>query len=389
MTQNASQSGYLSRSWHLLTQDRGWIKPILLLALAMFVPVAGPLAVMGYAFEWARLIAWGADGAPKQTGVKVGELIKAGWRAFIPALVWGLVLATICSVLLGFLGLFLWGTAYEVVEVLVAVAAGFVELIIAVASLRAVIYERIGAGMGIGHVFKMVGRDPEGLVRVWLIPLIGGVALGLIAFVLMMVMVMACVPALTQIAFGTMGMGGYPMGQYVEPASIQALIWSILSTVLPLVVVFGYILSVMGLIVEMTCMGALGLWTRQFDVAAWGDPSDPLPDETPALPNPSPSAAMGTEGPSRPIQEDPGPSDAAPVVPVVPAAPTANDEVREPPVTPDDDPSPTPEAPTPKVVTITTPDDEDEGDDDGGDGQSPWDDVVEIPLTTPRDDDED
>lgn len=43
---------YFSHSWALLTRDKGWIKPILVLAIAMFVPIVGPLAVIGYAYEW-------------------------------------------------------------------------------------------------------------------------------------------------------------------------------------------------------------------------------------------------------------------------------------------------------------------------------------------------
>lgn len=78
---------YFSHSWKLLTRDKGWVKPILVLAIAMFVPVVGPLAVLGYALEWARLSAWGVDAAPKQRGVKIGGCLVAGWRAFVVILV--------------------------------------------------------------------------------------------------------------------------------------------------------------------------------------------------------------------------------------------------------------------------------------------------------------
>ena len=63
---------YFSRSWALMTKEKGWIKPILLMALACFVPIVGALGVLGYACEWARLSAWGVDSSPKQKGVKVG-----------------------------------------------------------------------------------------------------------------------------------------------------------------------------------------------------------------------------------------------------------------------------------------------------------------------------
>ena len=89
---------YFSHSWELLTRDKGWVKPILVLAIAMFVPILGPLAVLGYALEWARLSAWGVDAAPKQRGVKIGGCLVAGWRAFVVILVWMLLWSVATSV---------------------------------------------------------------------------------------------------------------------------------------------------------------------------------------------------------------------------------------------------------------------------------------------------
>lgn len=63
---------YFLRSWRMLTCRRGWVKPILVLSVAWLVPIAGPLALLGYALEWARLSAWGVDSSPKQSKVQVG-----------------------------------------------------------------------------------------------------------------------------------------------------------------------------------------------------------------------------------------------------------------------------------------------------------------------------
>ncbi len=39
---------YFARSWALLTRDRGWVKPVLLMTVALLVPIAGILGVAGY-----------------------------------------------------------------------------------------------------------------------------------------------------------------------------------------------------------------------------------------------------------------------------------------------------------------------------------------------------
>ena len=36
---------YFSRSWKMLTRDKGWLKPVLLLAVGSLVPILGFLVV--------------------------------------------------------------------------------------------------------------------------------------------------------------------------------------------------------------------------------------------------------------------------------------------------------------------------------------------------------
>ena len=72
---SAEKEAYYSRSWALLTRDKGWWKILLVAGIASFVPIVGPLGVFGYALEWARLTAWGVDASPKQKDVRVGECI--------------------------------------------------------------------------------------------------------------------------------------------------------------------------------------------------------------------------------------------------------------------------------------------------------------------------
>ena len=87
--------GFMS-SWRMLTRDKGWVKPLLVLTLVSWIPILGQIAVLGYGLEWARLTAWGVESAPKQRGVDYGKVISTGARAFLitisQAFVCGLVL---------------------------------------------------------------------------------------------------------------------------------------------------------------------------------------------------------------------------------------------------------------------------------------------------------
>ena len=47
----AGETNYYGRSWRLLTRDKGWIKVLLVMAIATVVPIAGPLGVLGYALS--------------------------------------------------------------------------------------------------------------------------------------------------------------------------------------------------------------------------------------------------------------------------------------------------------------------------------------------------
>lgn len=48
--------GFMS-SWRMLTRDKGWVKPLLVLTLVSWIPILGQIAVLGYGLEWARLTA--------------------------------------------------------------------------------------------------------------------------------------------------------------------------------------------------------------------------------------------------------------------------------------------------------------------------------------------
>ena len=87
--------GFMS-SWRMLTRDKGWVKPLLVLTLVSWIPILGQIAVLGYGLEWARLTAWGVESAPKQRGVDYGKVISTGARAFLITI----SLAFVCGLVL-------------------------------------------------------------------------------------------------------------------------------------------------------------------------------------------------------------------------------------------------------------------------------------------------
>ena len=77
------ETRYFSHAWALLTKDKGWPKVIVMLALWMLIPIVGWLWVLGYEAEWARLIAWGVEGSPKQKNINLSQCLTSGWRVFV------------------------------------------------------------------------------------------------------------------------------------------------------------------------------------------------------------------------------------------------------------------------------------------------------------------
>lgn len=278
-------SKYASRSWAMLTRDKGWIKPVLVLSAANFVPIAGGLGTSGYILEWARLTAWGIDASPKQKNVQVGTCIKSGWRAFVVSLGWGLCLALVMGILTaltdaipGVLGTLLAG----LVSLAVFAAEIFVAVILSIACIRTAIYERIGAGYRIDRVFDMVRRDTRGFFQLVLFVLLWSLAASVIVFVIALVIGIALVPVLIS--------AGYGGSEYAILAALSQTI----GIVIILALLLGYGFSIVMTACSLVFYNAVALWIRQFDVPAWGRSEDPLPqpkqdaepvlDEHPQLP---------------------------------------------------------------------------------------------------------
>lgn len=265
---------YFARSWALLTRDRGWIKPVLLLAAALLVPVVGTLGVLGYVVEWARLTAWGVASSPKQRRIQVGACIESGWRSFVVILAWNLCCSLVGAVLaavplLGALLAFVW-----------MLFSLFLGLVVMVAVMRAAIYQKIGAGLNVRAVWDMATRDVAGLVRVLGIQLAGAIVLGLTSTVVTVVSSVSLFPTVLRYA--------EYIERYADVMSDETamrvffdMIADILQVLALPIVVMALVSMVYAVFMLMIGYTSVALWMRQFDVPSWRGEKDPLPGGRP------------------------------------------------------------------------------------------------------------
>lgn len=264
---------YVSSSWAMLRRDKGWIKPVLVLACASFVPIVGWLGLTGYALEWARLTAWGVDSAPKQRGVNVGGCIKSGWRGFVVSLCFGLVAGVISSFFM-----FLLGGSVLAVPITWCLTIASVLLSL-VASLRATIYQRIGAGFQIDRIWEMIRADWKGLLKIGGVYLLIYLALG---FALSIVSFVALIPLVMRLAVGLQGYDMYDL-QYLDNESaryVVSQVFASLSYALPLIVIVIFLSTIVSVVMTLIGQNSIGLWMRQFNVSSWGASEDPIPTGT-------------------------------------------------------------------------------------------------------------
>ena len=309
---------YFSRAWSLLTREKGWWKPVAVCAAADLVPVAGPLGVLGYKLEWARLVAWGADVSPKRHGVRVGSCISSGWRGFLVLLVWSLVMGVIGGVcgalpLIGGLLSTLW-----------TICCLYLGMVVSVATLRATIYQKAGAGFSWKNLVELGRRDPSGLLSILGWEMLCYLVIALVSGIVLSVTALGAMPRIISLAseLGYYNSGLSPYGdlEYYVTQLAMELFFYVIAAFGPTLIVLALIALVLRNGISMVVYAALGLWIRQFDVANWGRSEEPLPSTAFAgekVTDAAPPVAPAT------VADAPA---EAPVRPTEPAAPVAEPE---------------------------------------------------------------
>lgn len=264
---------YLARSWALLTREKGWIKPVLLMSVALLVPVAGILGVMGYVIEWARLTSWGVNSGPKRHDVRLSKCLASGGRAFLVTvglgICWGLAGGVLAAVpLFGVLLGMLWG-----------IANFFAPLAIMVAVLRCTIYQRIRAGFRVTTIWEMISRDPYGLLRIFGMGIAGEALAAVVVFAVVLGALATTLPQIIYLVSYAIEYSAV-MDRSLGLAIGMQLLASLFSAALPALIVLYVVVVPISVILLMLLYTALGLWMRQFDVPAWGREEDPLPHDT-------------------------------------------------------------------------------------------------------------
>ena len=309
---------YFSRAWSLLTREKGWWKPVAVCAAADLVPVAGPLGVLGYKLEWARLVAWGADVSPKRHGVRAGSCISSGWRGFLVLLVWGLVMSVIGGVC-GALPLIggLLGTLWTI-------CCLYLGMVVSVATLRATIYQKAGAGFSWKNLVELGRRDPSGLFSILGWEMLCYLVIALVSGIVLSVTALGAMPRIISLAseLGYYNSGLSPYGdlEYYVTQLAMELFFYVIAAFGPTLIVLALIALVLRNGISMVVYAALGLWIRQFDVANWGRSEEPLPSTAFAgekVTDAAPPVAPAT------VADAPA---EAPVRPAEPAVPVAEPE---------------------------------------------------------------
>ena len=322
---------YFARSWALLTLEKGWWKPVLIMALFGLIPVVGILALVGYALETARVTAWGINAGPKQKDLKFGTYIVTGFKAVVIALAFGLAYS-IATGILTFI------PVINLILIPVFIVAAFVyPLCINVVQVRASVYGRISAGFAFKNIFEMIKHDMGGLFRIFGM----GIVLGIVTSIIMGIIGGSAAISM----FVNIGAQAMAIARTQNISSQNQLGLVVLALLArgfiqmgPIFLVIGYIGHVIGLIVMLLMQNAIALWMRQFNVPAWGQSNDPLPPfindprdgaaATYAAPAPvAPTAPAATAAPAvAPVAVPvaaPAPAPAATPAPAAPAAPAA------------------------------------------------------------------
>lgn len=247
-----------------------WIALVLILGLVTCIPIFGAVVMYGYLLRWAREAAWRIDSSPRPRVFdnSDGVLYAFGWRAFGLAFLFGLIPGVVSAALLsaqvsaqmasGALTGSAFGSASLDItgvylglpgQIAVFLVGALLTPVIWVSIMRMALYRDAGAGLQLGKVFQMIGRDVSGLVPIWFLycvlnELFGTAALGLQNTLLSM---MEGGDAMLLLGFSLV---------------------SLLAT---------YGLQVLSVLLAMLALRTVGLWTAQFEVAQWGPKEAPLP----------------------------------------------------------------------------------------------------------------
>ena len=323
MEQTNYSGRYFRTSYGDIKGSKGWFGKICLLGLIEFIPIFGQMTVYGYAWEWAHKAAWGVDTPmPKKIYSRPGsKMLRWGWFALVIAFLIALIPGIVMSIgsWLSSMGMetgiytatgrymvvtpgnFGFAALGWVVNVIGIVLAVFACVISWVGTIRMTMYDRLGTGLQLGKIWAMIKQDFGGIMRIFgmviLFEIVGGIIIGIIVAIILALVLGATLTPIIIMASS----GGY------SDSAIVGYLVTLVMTMLPLFLLISYVWFVYSVFVQLLLARAVGYWTRQFNVAAWGTKDDPLPFEVaggqPEAPRPPHAPAGAPEAPAPPAGE--------------------------------------------------------------------------------------
>lgn len=334
--------GYYKAAWNDIKNSPGWFGKMCLLGLIYMIPVFGFMVMNGYLLGWSREIAWNINKPmpAKVFGNEDGKLYRRGGFSLVIVLVMSIIPAIIYGIASAIDGAnyHSFSALVAILMILAAIASIFFQMVTWVSYMRMTLYDDLGAGFGFKKIWKMMDHDFTGLLRIFCISLILGLIVGLVFYIVIFAILI----------FGLVaGMGMYAgYSGSLSSADITGIILLCMS-LLPLMLLLVYVGCVAEAFINSVVLRAVGYWTRNFQVDAWGDKDAPLPFETQA----GQAAAAIATGVAAGTAAQPA---AAPVAaPVVTPAPEASAPTVAP--TPAPTPAPAPEAPAPEPAPAPAP----------------------------------
>lgn len=306
-------------AWRDLSRTPGWVKPVCVVALCGWIPLVGSIALFGYGLEWARRIAWGSEEGPKQHRFNWSRLIATGVRAYAVSFTLQLLLGLVLSLLdvmplrlvvrtaffaANPLSYALSGPRHLFGDGLVTMLLSFLVSTFALAAmLRATLYDSFEAGWRLDRLFQMIGRDALSFLRIWVMAVVGSIAIAALAMLCTTLLLAAIFGGFTVLLHGVQAVPFQSWGMLIVRHVADLGIGTVLILLL-IVIGAAVAYSMLATVCELMVIHAMGVWFSRFDVARWGVSSADLPDGVPAR---RPAAAVSDQPPERAAA---GPSEA-------------------------------------------------------------------------------
>lgn len=305
-------------------------KTLLALAAVGLIPLVGWLYVLGFAIEWANLLAWDNTATPTLSTFKVGTVFKTGFRSFFVSLTWAIIFAIAVFIIHVIMALPLLNLLFPLVMLAICVAGLFVDAFVAVMEVIATIYRRYGAGLYPQAQVERIKKYPGAFAKLTFVGLgihiigaiiIFSVSFGLIMQVINIVMYIARASAtsISATSHSVMVTSSPYTTSYVNSVSPQ-LPGFLLGNLISALFGFSVFASAISSITNIFMALCTGTYLSAFKPNTWG-PYKPQ----------SSAPATGTEAPvTTPAEKTAAEATAAPTTDVVPPSyPAADTPVTE------------------------------------------------------------